>query len=376
MIRSLLKELVNRIEHLREVLSRDDFNPHLNQLFLKQTETRLHSLKMDVLRTMNDSSWGIPGTNANFYSDYQRSNEHLLQLEYYGVQVLKHFGEPELYFNALMRQLWQEMGVSGTPPLVTTISTNSNHFWALAAYDLIGAPPGEEAHLLNIPDLLHETGHVLLNYHNVSYPNLTGSINEVIDQVYQTECWAVEDQERSKELLTTLNQWKTRWHKAWQAEFACDLIATYFLGPAYAWTNVKLSVSERLGDVYDTQSESHPSHEARMRCINGMLMRMGHVQEADQIAKLWQEFLTLPAYNQPLHYDMAFPDELISQLTQNVYEGCRNQDWLSYGDQCQQVDQPIASLLNEAWEILLNRPEEYSQFEQKTVARLWESFRA
>lgn len=373
MIQPLLHELLYRIDKLRQVLQPENLHPQINERYLQDTQHQLQGLRTKLLQVLQSNAWVLPGTRANFYSDYQRLNETLLKIEYYRVQVIRQYGPPELYFNSLMRRMWKEMGISGSAPLVTTISTSSNYFWAMASFNLIGAPPGEEAHLLNLPDLIHEVGHILHNYFNSPYPALTGSIAHTIQNQFQQEHWSVEDEERPASLKEKLINWEKSWLNAWQVEFTCDILATYFTGPAYAWTNLKLSVAERPENIYETEAESHPSHEARMRAINHMLRLMGHGEVAGQVAQEWNEILSLPGYQEPPYYAMAFPDNLLEELVQNIFEGCQLQGWFSFDEQVTRFGEPVSRLINQAWQKLKRDQSGYARYEQTTIRSLYQS---
>ncbi len=77
--------------------------------------------------------------------------------------ALERYGEPERIATAMLRGLLGEAGWTGWVPVVQTWS--SNYFWAYPSLRLIGVPPGEHAHVLRIPDVLHEFGHCLYHTH-------------------------------------------------------------------------------------------------------------------------------------------------------------------------------------------------------------------
>lgn len=39
------------------------------------------------------------------------------------------------------------------------------HYWVHPQYEIIAVPTGEEKSLLNLPDLYHETGHLIYKQH-------------------------------------------------------------------------------------------------------------------------------------------------------------------------------------------------------------------
>lgn len=73
--------------------------------------------------------------------------------------------------------------------------------------------------------------------------------------------------------------WGTKlWETKWSEDLACDLIGTYLVGPAYAWSNMKIcAVSGGLNNIFSNTKHfsDHPPDEARMRCIFMMLEQIG-----------------------------------------------------------------------------------------------------
>ena len=104
-------------------------------------------------------------------------------------------------------------------------------------------------------------------------------------------------------------------------EFTCDFIATYLVGPAYAWTNLKLTTLSSGKDRIYADSPSHPSDESRMRAIFFMLKLMGHTAELTQIEESWKEFLAASNNPIPSNYNFIFPQSIIEQLAKNVFAG-------------------------------------------------------
>ncbi len=119
----------------------------------------------------------------------------------------------------------------------------------------------------------------------------------------------------------------------WIMEFTCDLIATYLVGPAFAWTNLKLTtLSSGKNRVYQA-TPSHPSDEARMRGVFYMLNKMGHKAEVIEIKDSWDQFLKTTNNIIPNNYNYIFPQPLIEELADCVFIGCKDIDLIIYIDQ-------------------------------------------
>ncbi|KMQ69208.1 hypothetical protein ACM39_03645 [Chryseobacterium sp. FH2] len=151
------------------------------------------------------------------------------------------------------------------------IFTTSNHhlyYWTIPQYDIIFLPVGEEQILLNLPDMYHEIGHLL-------YAMFGGKSCEI--SAVEIDRYFMGIKHKNKEI--EIKKINFLWCKKWIEEFTCDLTATYMIGPAYAWTHLKL-LSNEFGktDIYKPSS-SHPSDKARMRIIILMMDKLGLTEE-------------------------------------------------------------------------------------------------
>jgi hypothetical protein len=375
MIFTLFEELLSRIEQMRNSIMMNRLHPKVNQSFQQKTDELLKNIKFEINDLLRSEERFLPLTNQNFYSQYRSICDKLIEIEYHRVQVLKKFGESELYFFNLIKTLIQhEFKITISTPMVTAIRSNKDYFWADVGYELIGIPSGEEWHLTSLPDLAHEIGHFLIAYDTSNYW-ITGDIRTKIADFFEKEFIEVQDNKRRPQiLLTLLPQWKSYWESKWLTEFACDMLAIYFVGPAYAWTNLKISAAELPNDIYTFEKDSHPSHEARMRAMNEMLIMMGMKSDIAPISKAWENLLSLPAYKKPDNYALAFPDSLLQHLAYNIYRGCQNQGYLSYSEQLRKIERPLSAIMNEAWDILRDNPAAYHTWEKERILTLHSRF--
>ncbi len=233
---------------------------------------------------------------------------------------------------------------------------------------MIALPQGEEKYLLNLSDLYHEIGH--LPYRQLS----SFLINDFLPTMgiyYRT----VEKKFKRKDAKgkAAIKQAIDRWHATWAEELACDLIATYLVGPAYGWSHMKLCVeSSNLNRLYHLgeKIKRHPPDEVRMRTILCMLRRGGHETDADSIEESWKRMLTATRNGKPDDYETVFALELIGSITNNVLEGCQNSALLSYSEQLERHTQPISKTLNEAWTMIRTQPENFSTWETGQIKNI------
>lgn len=212
-------------------------------------------------------------------------------------------------------------------------------------------------------------GHLIYN----QYENyLKGSIANDINTYYVDASKRIFYEQKPVSLIEFYREKNTWWITSWVMEFACDFIATYLVGPAYAWTNLKLTtLSSGKNRIYQ-DSASHPSDEARMKGIFYMLRKMGHAREETQILTDWNKFLAATANPIPPNYSSIFPQPIITQLAEFVYDGCKAIGLTVYSEQTSKFSSTITRILNDAWTKVLSTPVDYKQWESQIIKELRE----
>ena len=169
---------------------------------------------------------------------------------------------------------------------------------------------------------------------------------------------------------------ETEWKDRWTTELACDMIATFMVGPAFGCTHLRLCCSLDP-DIFRPgfgESSTHPSGESRMRAIIRMLERIGLNEDSKVIQEQWLKYVSVNGSDKPIEYDHCYPDKLIDSLAEIVYGGCMKIGLAPYKDQQATSDDiNLPTLLNEAWTVLLANPQGYATWESKQVKRFRES---
>ena len=279
-------------------------------------------------------------------------------------QVIINYGPAEHYFNKKIKRIYDEIKNSQTPPLITTISNSESYYWAHPYFAIIAVPLGEERNLLNLPDLYHEICHFIYKQF-ASF--LIGNFHDVIQKYFDDEIERVLEEHRAPRYIAFYRDKLQKWHNGWIEEFTCDLVATYLVGPAYAWTNLKLSTISSGNDRIYIDSPSHPSDEARMRAILQMLHITGQGANAMEIKKSWDKFLIATSNPVPPDYKYIFPNHLLEQLAENVLAGCQAIGLAEYEAQVLEFGTPVSKILNDAWDILLKDQEAYDSWEINAI---------
>jgi len=263
-IKAIFFDLTGRIEKMQVNLASASLSNEVDQVFLEETKQLLNGLNVDITTLINSGDLDIEALSSNNVIKYNTLHEALLTIELFRYLIIINYGEAEEYFKKKIKRIYTEINCLQNPPLITTISNSESYYWALPSYDIIAVPTGEEQSLLNLPDLYHEMGHLIYNQY-AQY--LKGTIEQSLTKYYNAEIQRVVHEQRAASLITFFREKLNHWIESWIMEFTCDLIAVYLVGPAYAWTNLKLTTLSSGKDQIFIDSPSHPSDEARMRAI-------------------------------------------------------------------------------------------------------------
>lgn len=252
------------------------------------------------------------------------------------------------------------------PPVIATISNSENYYWAHPVFEIIALPYGEENNLLNLPDLYHEIGHLICK----QYPGIVDSkFNPLLHSYFAQEIDRSYDEKTHEHYVPFFKSKLKGWEEYWIEEFTCDMIATYLCGPAFAWANMKMSALSNGANAIYTDSKSHPSDESRMRAVFMMLNKTGFAYECKEISDSWEQFLQHT--NNPKHpdYKYIFPDELLSRLADIVFDYCKGIDLATYQEQTANGRTPISKFINDAWQALREKPEEFDMLQKSMIEK-------
>ena len=367
-IKGVIHDLLNRSEKLLSKLESPGLFPEVDADFLFNTTRLLRGLQFEINELIGSGNLEVDELLPNLMAKYNTFYERLMSIELFRYLVIIHYGEPEVYFKRLIHRIYSEIGSMQKEPVVSTISNPDSYYWAFPAHDIIAVPNGEEKSLLTLPDIYHEIAHLI---YSQSQEYLVKDINQKVETYYNDELQRVINEDRPDELKAYLTERKAFWKGAWVMEFACDLIATYLVGPAYGWANLKLcTISSAQQKIYEDDSGNHPSDESRMRAIFKMLELTGQIDEKTELVEKWNNFLG--AANNPIapDYAYAFPDELIDQLAEYVLRGCQIIALKGYPEQVSTIGAPVAKVLNQAWQEVMLRPLDFEQWEIEQIALL------
>lgn len=368
-IKGLFIDLCSRIDKMITQLSLLSVTNPVASEFKAKTITSLEELKIEIDDVINGGTLDLDTFLSNNIINYNSFNNALLEIELFEYLAIHRIGFPEEYFEKLINTVYVQIECSQSVPFLSTISDSDEYFWAYPKYNMIALPQGEEKHLLNLSDLFHEIGHLIfLQYKDY----LVGECIPLMKDHYEVERQRLTD-DGQIDFVQKLVEAETWWEDSWSEEFACDLIATYLVGPAFAWTNIKMStVSCSYNGIYSQVKffREHPPDEARMRAVFRMLEITGFTKELTEIKAAWEKFLGEIQNGKPDYYDFVFTDNLINDICDNVFKGCSDIGLKPYSQQLKDNRRPISLIINETWHVLRNDPDNFNDWQDTQIKAL------
>ena len=293
--------------------------------------------------------------------DYVALSEQLAQVEDFDLPFLVRHSEADAASTALCDALLTQINWPYHSFLVGTFSCE--YYWTLPPRAVICSPAGEDRRLLGIGDLCHELGHTVCDR---DLDTILGSFTRdlmgyVRSHINSPPPAVGSPRDFYHELL---DSWR-----GWGIELACDVVATYLVGPAFLWQHLRLTLMrERLASLFEPLSgEIHPADDARFRTAAAALSLMGFEVERSELEERWLGALDALGHTPDQLYTTTYPDELVEKLAESVVEGSRALGLRPYDPNAGPSDD-VAVLANRAWEALHDRPSEYARWEREALA--------
>ncbi|SRR6266571_4092828 len=334
-----------------------DFNSHRSNVVHRLT--RALSLVDDLLA---DPDLADPLLEPNFFMDFKRLSELVLNVEDSSLLILKRCSQEDRFLSALLQQICREVGYKDPAPLCGALSFQ--YFQALMGMDIIMTPQTQSSELLALPDLYHELAHFVLFRRRADFEvPLLGLIHKFFTDAIRKG----KQQGLPKASLEIIRDHHGLWTGSWHVEFACDMVATYWCGPAYGLANLRLSATR--GDPYQ-DSATHPADDARRAGIECILKLAGNAKAAGEINDLWQDLKRLsPSVQQP-GYAKRYSQRLLEKLGESIYEACKKAGFRQFADQQRQQDAFVSRTVSEAWKAFQHDAGAFPTFESSAIEKL------
>ena len=311
----------------------------------------------------------------------RRCVREIEMVESHGISVLYYVNDEIRYMNKLIYRIHREINLPLSQPSVACICAPRTKYYSFHPFtNVIFIPVAESKFLLHLPDAFHEMGHyVLFNRENtLRLREINKSYNTAIRRItdyYQDLLTKKIRETGPPETPVLIKHIHTQWKEYWINEFFCDLFALNTLGPAYAWSHLHLTI-KKSEDVYKFSKmplpQTHPSDDSRMRMLLIGLNKLGFDDEATSILSRWNS-MPLVLNTEPIvEYQYAYPEDLMKEVAELFLTGLKDGNFLIISSKklAKQNPDSIIKILNEAWALFWNNPEEFRNWEEKCIEKL------
>ncbi|HTV40746.1 MAG TPA: hypothetical protein VMF08_09235 [Candidatus Sulfotelmatobacter sp.] len=324
--------------------------------------SRLERTLLVVDRLLKDPDLANPKLEPNFFMDFKRLSELVLNVEDSSLLILKRCSQEDRFLSALLQQICREVGYKDPAPLCGALSFQ--YFQALMGMDIIMTPQTQASELLALPDLYHELAHFVLFRRRSDFEvPLLGLIHKFFADAIRKG----KQQGLPKASLEIIRDNHALWTSSWHVEFACDMVATYWCGPSYGLANLRLSATR--GDPYQ-DSATHPADDARRAGIECILKLAGDSKAASEIDRAWLDLKRLSPSVQPPGYAKRYSTRLLEKLAESIYTACSKAGFKRFADQRTQASAVVCRTVSEAWDAFQRDATTFPAFESSAIAKL------
>jgi len=242
------------------------------------------------------------------------------------------------------------------------VALSSQYYWALPSADLVFVPCSEPFHLLSLADLYHELAHFILEREKA---RLLAPLLVIIDEYFQRQLREAQQNNWPAESVNRIRERKARWERTWIEEFAADMFAAFWAGPAFGWCNLRLCTNQSV-ELF-LGADIHPADDARHAGIQAMLRLTGNDVAAARIDTRWNELISLSGQSKPAEYDLTYPKELIDQVASAISTVARDLGMTAWTPAPAGNDFHIGRMLNDAWDAFFSAPATFAAHEKQQI---------
>lgn len=315
-----------------------------------------------INQKLKDPDLSDPSLEPNFFIDFKRLSELVLNVEDASLLILKRCSTEDRFLSALLEQICREVGYKDRAPLCGALSFQ--YFQALMGMDIIMTPQTQASELLALPDLYHELAHFVLFRRRTEFEvPLLGLIHRFFADAIRKG----KQQGLPRASLEIIRDNHALWTGSWHVEFACDMVATYWCGPTYGLANLRLSATR--GDPYQ-DSTTHPADDARRAGIAAILKLAGDATYANEIDLMWQDLRRLSPSAQPPGYAKRYSSRLLERLAECIFAACTKAGFHRFADQQTQKGAFVSRTVAEAWKAFHHDAGAFRAFESSSITTL------
>jgi hypothetical protein len=341
---------------------------------------KLDEIITSLEQILNDQYFDNRDFFKNFFRKYRRLHQRMSIIEGYGIPVLLNQHDFTLSLNTMLFKIHQEINLPFSAPIAACYS--NDYYGTFSDLNIIYLPLAEPFFVLHLPDLFHEIGHIVID--NLTRIKRLEPLKRKYDSTlnYITDHFIHEIRKTKRRTgpvkdLTVLNSLLNQWRDYWYDEIVSDILATYTLGPAYAWSFVHLIAKEGLKkfEFVENKTYTHPCDIARLKIILVSLRVIDLNKEAEVIFAFWNDLSLMREETTP-EYDMAYPDDLLEHIAISLHEGTINSNINLYSPRRSKTNNhnSIISLLNLAWNIFWKSEQDFIKW-QKNSLEAWNNYK-
>lgn len=363
LLHELLHDLRQRCSHLLDELKKLNGLPAEALPYSDRIQKLVERTGMIIEQFLADPGLNHPLLVRNYYHDYKRLSESVFNLEAGPVIALKHFQDDDRDITRIVARICQEIGYPYTFPLC--VAKSSQYYWAIPAADLVFVPCSEPFHLLSLADLYHELAHFVLEREK---RGLVLPLLRLIDAFFSRQLTEAQQNNWPQASIDRIRDRKEQWEENWFEEFAADMLAAYWAGPAFGWCNLRLCTNQSV-ELF-LGADIHPADDARHAAVQAMLFKTGNQAEASRIDSRWHELVALSGQSAPSEYQLTYSKELIDEMAATVHEAANVMGMKAWDGKAGESGLHIGTLLNTAWATFFAAPATFAAFEKQQVEKV------
>lgn len=364
----LLKRCHILLERLLSI--RKKLQPEI-ETYIDKVEAELKSLQSRIEQLLSDPDFGANYLLKNQIQQYRRYSETLSIIEAEPITVLDQYNNRDYYLYYFLKLFCQQIGYPEKSPLVSTHSTDS--FFVDLSSEIIHLPLCEDCFLLALPDLIHELGHL---FYDRNSTEIEQSFYSYLNKYIQKEKNKAKNDNSSKSYQKKFDSLGQAWMQEYIIEFSCDIFATYLVGTAYAWSNLRL-ILESNDQIYHPgfgKYSTHPADEARMRAILITLEELQGSNSTKTIIKQWEDLKSqVFTQQQEMEYDYCYPNPLLIKLAKIIINLCQNDNLISYYQHLQ-TGNNLSLIMQQAWIEFHKDSQKYPEWETQKIKVIKSNF--
>ena len=298
-------------------------------------------------------------------------------ITWYYLPALRRESDADIAVRGIMLNAARRCGLTWIEDMAVRLDGAQATVSAITESPVVFGPPQHSASLLGMAGLYHELGHNAFQRFLAITDNLAAVTSSHFSEFRRQAGPLTPEEltERNRTIDEALNYWKLERLN----EVFSDVFATFVCGPAYYSLSVDMALT-LAGDPFDVDPiDVHPPPAARVYvCQRALSSHYLNELFVSLLRDIWNDYLRTLSRNS--QFELTCAPELLDRLVQSsiqsietyLPEAKRYERPLPIEADLMQIpsDATLEILLNQGGQILLKKPERYTDWEQKAVKAL------